>query len=446
MNGYIVKIIEKNNIKYKRLKYIESTGTQYIKLGNSIKFNTDNTVIEADFQYTQIASDSQAKWLYSCQLNSGNITDFYSQVNTGGNTGFHSRPTGSGTTSGAVVFSHDTNKHHLKIDYINKKVYFDESIVSLGSGQSSQTAPLFLFRRSNADTGYAKIKLFNFKYTRIQHDNDFDLIPVERISDGVIGLLDLLSGTFYTNTGSGTFIKGDYIKVEHIYKMPLITKDGEEVVKVDYIESTDRNHFYINTGYVPNQNSKIIYDFEVTNWGGASSGGYTNQYGALFGKRTENHNTDSWVICRNAGNNSMRCEIGNGNYGITPTFALNTRHKVISEYNKITFDTTEINIGGTAKTYSNLELFLFAINHNGAPDVVYNSMLQKLYDAEIYEGTELIRHFIPVKYGNEYCMLDLVENKLYHNKGTGVFSGGNRTEVTKIKNMNTGKEIIMGGD
>ena len=163
----------------------------------------------------------------------------------------------------------------------NKKVYFDESIVNLGSGQSSQTAPLFLFRRSNADTGYAKIKLFNFKYTRIQHDNDFDLIPVERISDGVIGLLDLLSGIFYTNAGSGTFIKGDYIKVEHIYKMPLITKDGEEVVKVDYIESTDRNHFYINTGYVPNQNSKIIYDFEVTNWGGASSGSYTNQYGAL---------------------------------------------------------------------------------------------------------------------------------------------------------------------
>ena len=115
MDGYIVKIIEKNNIKYRRLKYIESTGTQYIKLGNSIKFNTDNTVIEADFQYTQIASDSQAKWLYSCQLNSGNITDFYSQVNTGGNTGFHIRPTGSGTTSGAVVFSHDTNKHHLKI-------------------------------------------------------------------------------------------------------------------------------------------------------------------------------------------------------------------------------------------------------------------------------------------------------------------------------------------
>lgn len=36
-----------------------------------------------------------------------------------------------------------------------------------------------------------------------------NLVPCYRKSDGEIGMYDLVNGVFYTNSGSGTFIKGD---------------------------------------------------------------------------------------------------------------------------------------------------------------------------------------------------------------------------------------------
>ena len=35
-----------------------------------------------------------------------------------------------------------------------------------------------------------------------------DFIPVERLSDGELGLYDLANDVFYTNVGTGTFISG----------------------------------------------------------------------------------------------------------------------------------------------------------------------------------------------------------------------------------------------
>ena len=36
-----------------------------------------------------------------------------------------------------------------------------------------------------------------------------ELIPCYRKSDNVIGLYDMVGGTFYINNGTGTFTKGD---------------------------------------------------------------------------------------------------------------------------------------------------------------------------------------------------------------------------------------------
>jgi hypothetical protein len=35
-----------------------------------------------------------------------------------------------------------------------------------------------------------------------------DFVPVERDSDGVLGMIDLISGAFYVNAGSGAFTAG----------------------------------------------------------------------------------------------------------------------------------------------------------------------------------------------------------------------------------------------
>lgn len=38
-----------------------------------------------------------------------------------------------------------------------------------------------------------------------------DIVTVERQSDGELGLYDTITDKFYSNAGTGTFIKGDYI-------------------------------------------------------------------------------------------------------------------------------------------------------------------------------------------------------------------------------------------
>lgn len=50
-------------------------------------------------------------------------------------------------------------------------------------------------------------RLYYFYYR--QDDVDvFDMIPCYRMSDGEIGMYDLVSNTFFTNAGTGTFTKG----------------------------------------------------------------------------------------------------------------------------------------------------------------------------------------------------------------------------------------------
>ena len=52
----------------------------------------------------------------------------------------------------------------------------------------------------------------------------------------------------------------------------------------------------------------------------------------------------------------------------------------------------------------------------------------KIYSFKIRDNGTLVRDFVPVKLTNgstvEYAMLDKVENKIYHNAGTGSFTGG----------------------
>lgn len=65
---------------------------------------------------------------------------------------------------------------------------------------------IWLFRRRNGAAGVPSVmysfSVVNGGATRL------NLIPCYRKSDGVIGMYDTVSGTFYTNAGSGTFIKG----------------------------------------------------------------------------------------------------------------------------------------------------------------------------------------------------------------------------------------------
>lgn len=76
------------------------------------------------------------------------------------------------------------------------------------------TTPTTVFRAFGTPSSpwsYNNLQCLGIK---IYDENDIlihELLPAERQPDGELGLLDTVTNSFYTNAGTGTFIKGNYI-------------------------------------------------------------------------------------------------------------------------------------------------------------------------------------------------------------------------------------------
>ena len=101
----------------------------------------------------------------------------------------------------------DSNKNYLYIDGIQ---LFTTTYTAFTSEY-----PIYLFAMADNNnktnppepSTFVKTKFYNSKI----YDNgvlERNFIPCYRKSDGVIGLYDMVYGEFYTNQGSGSFIKG----------------------------------------------------------------------------------------------------------------------------------------------------------------------------------------------------------------------------------------------
>ena len=69
--------------------------------------------------------------------------------------------------------------------------------------------PLSFFARKRYDgmNNFAKVKLYRAWHKNASNVLDFDVVPVKN-PNGVLGLYDMVSGTFYDNEGTGDFVAG----------------------------------------------------------------------------------------------------------------------------------------------------------------------------------------------------------------------------------------------
>ncbi len=191
---------------YTELEYIESTGTQYI--------NTDivpTSSLDIDIQFKRTGSVSKGSTVLGAR-NQG-------AVGNGLNIGFD-------TTPGLVIdffgttiserwpsgVSFDTNKTY-RVTIINKvcTIYTNGTSVAThtftGSGSTTEKAILFGFANGSILTP-TPVNGLEINYAKIG-TNTF--IPAKRNSDNEIGMYDTVSGTFFTNAGSGTFTAGPVV-------------------------------------------------------------------------------------------------------------------------------------------------------------------------------------------------------------------------------------------
>lgn len=168
---------------YQRVEYIKSTGTQYIEITDTFYQNTRFDLV--------------------CQSDSTNNTTVIFGYGAGGGYWF-------GTVGGKYSISNNswsnvaiTDKIRATIQYTNHiSVQINGVEYDTGFTGSPRTLTLFSGRGSSSWFN-ASVKVFGLKA-----DGVVNMIPCYRISDGEIGMFDLVTKTFLTNSGTGTFIKG----------------------------------------------------------------------------------------------------------------------------------------------------------------------------------------------------------------------------------------------
>lgn len=186
--------------EYTKVEYIESTGTQYIDTG---VIGASDLEAEVKVSFNEIPNDC-------CLLGSRNVNDrFYVFYIYPGkfNIGYYNNYYNSNVTPVA----NQIYNMYTKLYNGDQKLDVDgTTLVSKSENRDINTTKnLYLFcNNMNGPSYYSKAKLYSLT---IKKDGVLvrNFIPCYRNSDNVIGLYDVVTNTFFTNNGTGTFGKGN---------------------------------------------------------------------------------------------------------------------------------------------------------------------------------------------------------------------------------------------
>ena len=247
--------------EYQQVEYIETTGTQYIDSGvplkNGLKIVVDWIYKDADSgnSYTGGHIDSPGnRWLIGSQRQNNN---YFFAVGTGNTT------TGFKFGNRDVVEAYWANKDsYIKVNGVQSTSSFNHLTLA---EEPNYTFYMGAVNRNGTATLNPKLTIYNWKF----YQDDVlvrDYIPCYRKLDNVIGMYDLVTGTFYTNNGTETFLKGvdvminptpstpieiesvgNYDKTNDIYTIPVKVNDtitniylNEPLRKIgDYVDYID---------------------------------------------------------------------------------------------------------------------------------------------------------------------------------------------------------------
>lgn len=192
---------------YQEVEYIQSTGTQYIDTGVppdvTIEFEIDYAITQiAQFESLTGSDPEQNKWFSFGIVGNSSVKRNYIYVGNSNKT--FTNNYGELNLKTKAVYSNGS----ITISNINGSV--TQTLTNITMGVNNLPMFLFALNRQNkaSDNSYVKI------YSAILNKNNEkvrELVPCYRKSDNVIGLYDLVNKTFYTNAGTGTFLKGNDI-------------------------------------------------------------------------------------------------------------------------------------------------------------------------------------------------------------------------------------------
>lgn len=203
---------------YEQLSYLESTGTQYIDPNLKI-----NDIFGCDIKYQSTGKANSSYGLdgvIGCngavKVTDGTNCDLkiwfsYGQYGTCILTLFRS--------SAGIRFRRDISSlddyyatiHHVQWKTDGTVWYNGENVIQLdGPYEAKDNYNIYAFAANSATSAsnkfYSKTRMYYLKFCAQDGTLLRDFVPCKRISDGVLGMYDVVSDTFFTNKGTGTFL------------------------------------------------------------------------------------------------------------------------------------------------------------------------------------------------------------------------------------------------
>lgn len=336
---------------YTRLTYIECNGQQYINTGYVVQ---EDDVIE--MMYISTSTTSTDKALYGCYDDNGNI--WFSIYSNTGYVRFGSSASAS-ITNARMTYKLTMKKSSVVLDSGGKAA---PDFVGLPQ------IPLYLFARNNKSTGvgmYGYCRCMSFSIKSGSGELVRDMWPCKRDSDGAIGMIDLVSGQFYANEGSGEdFIAGGEARMGEGYEaIPYVTFKKDILYDLGIVDNT----YTIEVMFARSEKSATPYLYGcVTSPHTATVSAYLSSGGAWrFGSSYKGLSTNNTFI------NRVIISNGSSNFNFTA-----------GTFTKSTFTTPDTVVLGGYRTASGS----LTKNYQG-----------KVYYIRISAGTTPIIDYLPCR-------------------------------------------------
>lgn len=233
---------------YQELRYLGvNSGEPYIDLGI-----TGNQKTKAEVTFSSV--ETVATCLFGYQANAVGITFNLSEKSN--NTRF-----GAWAKVGFGFELFDGQKHVVEIS--QQGLYQDGTLVATPTNQTFTTGNLTLFKADGAVT-YGNKTIYG---CRVWNNGTLqrDMVPCKRLSDNTLGMYDLVSEQFFTNTASNSSFSAGPESIGQIEKLqatilePIFPPEYEQL---EYLQSSGTQ--YIDTNVKLTSDDIVKCKFEIT--------------------------------------------------------------------------------------------------------------------------------------------------------------------------------------
>jgi hypothetical protein len=202
---------------YTQLEYLESTGTQYIDTG---VITSDNLMIDVTFQFLSTLNKGNITVLFGAS--NGTAQDYPTDTQIWVQDQLFNIARCYNDNDSDPVYKYrcrateqDTNKHRVIFNNHDGGVWWDNTKIGDFLPYTSNGKVMYIGSSNHPNRlGYMfgtrrTYKVIFTNKTTGQKVRDF--IPARRDRDGELGMYDLVSSTFFTNSGTGEFIAGPVV-------------------------------------------------------------------------------------------------------------------------------------------------------------------------------------------------------------------------------------------